>query len=79
MFSLSTDGYANSYKSEAEFHSAVTDYLILLNEHGEKAVADSLPTWLTETSAMGCGDDITMMVAYFTPDALEESEGTPDE
>ena len=79
MFSLSTDGYANSYKSEAGFHSAVTDYLTLLNEHGEKAVADSLPAWLTETSAMGCGDDITMMVAYFTPDALEESEGTPDE
>lgn len=71
LFSLSSDGYANSYKSEDEFHTAVRDYLALLEEHGTKAVSENLGGWLTETSEMGCGDDITMLVAYFTPDSAE--------
>lgn len=79
MFTLSSDGYANSYKSEEEFHTTVTEYLALMNEHGAQAVEESLPTWLSETSAMGCGDDITMMVAYFAPDIVLESEVTKDE
>lgn len=79
MFTLSSDGYANSYKTEEEFHTTVTEYLALINEHGAKAVEDSLPSWLSETSAMGCGDDITMMVAYFAPDLVLESEGEKDE
>ena len=66
MFSLSTDGYANSYKSEEEFHATIRDYLGMLKEHGAKAVYDNLSGWLSETSDMGCGDDITMLVAYFT-------------
>lgn len=68
MFTLSTDGYANSYATEDGFRSAVTEYLSLLNTHGEKAVSRSLRDWLSETSAMGCGDDITMLVAYFAPE-----------
>lgn len=80
MFSLSSDGYANSYKSEAEFHTTVQEYLTMLQEHGVKAVANSLPGWLSETSEMGCGDDITMLVAYFTADDdTTESEGPADE
>jgi len=66
MFCLSTDGYANSYKSEAEFHATIKDYLSMLEEHGWKAILDNLPGWLAETSEMGCGDDITMLIAYFT-------------
>lgn len=83
MFSLSSDGYANSYKSEEEFHATIRDYLGLLKKHGAKAVHDSLPGWLVETSTMGCGDDITMLIAYFTEDDLEEpkseSEDSTDE
>lgn len=79
MFTLSSDGYANSYKSEEEFHTTVTEYLALMNEHGAQAVEESLPAWLSETSTMGCGDDITMMVAYFAPDLVLESEVTKDE
>lgn len=83
MFTLSSDGYANSYKSEQEFHAAVAEYLSLLNEHGAKVVYDNLGNWLNETSAMGCGDDITMLVAYFTNEEIEsqagESEETVDE
>ncbi len=70
MFSLSSDGYANSYKSEEEFHATIMDYLGLLQEHGAKAVEDALPGWLVETSTMGCGDDITMFIAFFMPDEV---------
>ena len=72
MFSLSSDGYANSYKSEEEFHNTVKDYLGMLKEYGCKAVEKSLPDWLSETSAMGCGDDITMLIAYFPKEEGEE-------
>lgn len=72
MFSLSSDGYANSYKSETDFHSAIKDYLSMLKEHGVKAVSDSIPGWLSETSTMGCGDDISMLVAYFEADIETE-------
>ena len=78
MFSLSSDGYANSYKSEDEFHTTIRDYLGLLQTHGAKAVEDALPDWLAETSGMGCGDDITMLIAYFTTDESRESEETND-
>lgn len=74
MFTLSSDGYANSYKSEAEFHKTVKEYLSLLQEHGVKAVSESLSGWLSETSAMGCGDDITMLIAYYTEE--EPSAGS---
>ena len=74
MFSLSSDGYANSYKSEEDFHAAVRDYLSMLKEHGVKAISESLQGWLSETSEMGCGDDITMLIAYYAPDANEEPE-----
>lgn len=76
IFTLSSDGYANSYKSEEEFHATVKDYLGLLKEHGVKAVEDNLATWLSETSAEGCGDDITMLIAYFPAEKITESEAT---
>ena len=83
MFTLSSDGYANSYKSEDEFHNTVKDYLEMLQTYGVAAVEKSLPGWLKETSEMGCGDDITMVVAYFTddeiPEQTEESEDAADE
>ena len=39
-----------------------------LREHGAEAVKENLPAWLEETSAMGCGDDVTMAAACFLPD-----------
>lgn len=79
LFTLSTDGYANSYKSEEEFHVAIKDYLEILKEHGAKAVEDSLAEWLSETSAEGCGDDITMLLAYFPTVTTQEDEAVTDE
>ena len=68
MFALSSDGFANSYKSEDEFHNTVIDYLKMINEHSARAVEENLPSWLSETSSMGCGDDITLLIAYFSQD-----------
>ena len=65
MVMLSSDGMANSYKNEDEFRKTCSDYYTLLQEHGPKAVADSLKGWLRETSELGCGDDITALFAYF--------------
>ncbi len=65
MYMLSSDGMANSFKNDDEFKKTCSDYFALLNEHGAKAVSDNLKTWLSETSELGCGDDITALFAYF--------------
>lgn len=64
MFFMSTDGFANSYKNEEEFVKTCSDYLNMIIQYGVKAVNDNLKSWLSETSAMGCGDDITVLIAY---------------
>lgn len=78
MFTLSTDGFANSYKNEDEFHTTLSDYLSMINEHGVKAVSDSLPSWLSETTSMGSGDDITVLIAYCSPDAEQDQTVTEE-
>lgn len=82
MFSLSTDGYANSYGSEGEFQAAIREYLDVLKAHGGKAVFENLPCWLSEISDKGSGDDITMLIAYFVPQgsaAAWHANGQPGE
>ncbi len=64
MYMLSSDGFANSYKDEASFRATCIDYFNMLNEHGVAAIRANLPAWLMETSEMGCGDDITLLMAY---------------
>lgn len=66
MYMLSTDGFANSYTSDAEFQKTCRDYLDMLRTHGAEAVQANLKKWLVETSELGCGDDITVVMAYFT-------------
>lgn len=63
MFTLTTDGFSNSYESEAGFREALADYLKTVRKHGIDAVKENLAAWLEETSALGCGDDITMAAA----------------
>ena len=79
MFFLSTDGFANSYKNEQEHQTAVKDYLQMINEHGVRAVKDSLPGWLSETSSLGCGDDITVLIAYYSTEELQEIDADEEE
>lgn len=65
MYMLTTDGMANSFVSEAEFHKSCCEYFKMIREHGYKTVEENLPGWLSETSAMGCGDDISAVIAYY--------------
>lgn len=66
MYLLSTDGFANSYTSNEEFQKTCKDYFMMLQEHGAEVVQNHLKKWLTETSELGCGDDIAVVMAYFT-------------
>ena len=66
MYILSTDGFANSYSSDKEYRKTCKDYLQMIQEHGPDAVQANLKNWLTETSELGCGDDITVVMVYFT-------------
>lgn len=79
MLMLSTDGFANSYKNEDEFQKTCVDYFGMIKQYGADAVAANLKGWLFETSAMGCGDDITVLIAYFADDAVPESEAITHE
>lgn len=65
IYLLSTDGFSNSYRSEADFHITCRDYFNLIQEYGFDAVSSNLKNWLKETSELGCGDDITVVLAYF--------------
>ena len=64
MFLMATDGFSNSYKNEDEFKKTCFEYLDMINQYGVKAVKENLKSWLSETSEMGCGDDITVLIAY---------------
>ena len=66
MYILSTDGFANSHTSDTEYQKTCKDYLRMLQEYGEDTVQANLKNWLTETSEFGCGDDITVVMVYFT-------------
>ena len=66
MYILSTDGFANSYTSDEEYQKTCKDYLQMLQEYGAETVQANLKNWLTETSELGCGDDITVVMVYFT-------------
>jgi serine/threonine protein phosphatase PrpC len=74
MILLSTDGYLNSFSSEAGFFQAGTDILeMLAGENGFDAVSDNLKAWLEEATQMGSGDDCTVAIIY-RPDSLKKPE-----
>lgn len=57
---LSTDGYANSFVSEADFLQIGSDYQRLLQEQGISGVGNQLEEILRDASQRGSGDDITL-------------------
>ena len=65
LYMLSTDGFANSYASDEEFQKTCREYYNMIGQHGFEAVKDNLASWLKETSELGCGDDVTVVMAYF--------------
>lgn len=74
MFLLSTDGFANSFVSDEAFLKTCAEYFSMLKEHGAEVIKANLNDWLAETSQLGCGDDTTALIAYFTDEADERSE-----
>lgn len=70
---LSTDGYSNSFKDEASFLKAGSDFLaVLRSDGGIEDVEKSLKEWLTESSQMS-GDDVTLSLVYRQSPELESS------
>ncbi len=57
---LATDGYANSFRTNAGFLQVGSDLLEILKTEGAAVVREQLATWLTDTSMRGSGDDITL-------------------
>ena len=59
---LSTDGYANSFRSDDDFLKIGADYLEIIREQGIAVLAEELPAILTEATQQGSGDDITLAI-----------------
>lgn len=57
---LCTDGYANSFRTDADFLRLAPDFAKLIQAHGMEAVAAQLQAILQDASACGSGDDITL-------------------
>lgn len=77
---LSTDGFANSFVSDVEFHKTCGEYLQMMKQYGPDTVQENLASWLAETSRLGCGDDTTALIAYFAaPRATAASSDEPKE
>lgn len=74
LYLMSTDGFSNSYRSESDFQVTCRDYYNMIREYGFQAVASNLKEWLKETSELGCGDDITVVLAYYDQSDTEETE-----
>lgn len=62
LIMLSTDGYANSFETEADFQSAAKDFWKMAQERGLDVIRERLKGWLNETSVQGSGDDITLAI-----------------
>jgi serine/threonine protein phosphatase PrpC len=69
---LSTDGYANSFKSDIDFLQVGPDYSEMIKEEGLCQVAEQLPAILEEASRDGSGDDITLGIIYLLPENNDE-------
>jgi hypothetical protein len=59
---LSTDGYANSFRSDDDFLKIGQDYLEIIRQQGISSLAEELPAILTEATQQGSGDDITLAI-----------------
>lgn len=57
---LSTDGYANSFRTDADYLKVGGDFLDLVQSRTAAAVGQQLPDILEHASTHGSGDDITL-------------------
>ncbi len=79
LYMLSTDGFANSYTTTKKFEQTCQDYYLTIQQHGWEAVTENLRDWLNETSSLGCGDDVTVVMAYYdSNDGKSSTEDTEE-
>src|ERR1700761_587403 len=71
---LSTDGYANSFRSDEDFLKIGQDYLQIIREQGLSSLAEELPGILTEATQQGSGDDITLAILQDDLSATEAAK-----
>ena len=64
LYILSTDGFSNSHASQEDFYKTCRDYYELFTDQQQDYIRKNLEQWLNETSAEGCGDDITVAFAF---------------
>lgn len=79
---LATDGYSNSFRTDADFLQVGRDLLDILREWGPDAVRADLPDWLRAATYEGSGDDVTAAIVYrrdaaVAPRAASTSEFLP--
>lgn len=60
LIMLSTDGYANSFRSDDDFLQVGSDVLCLIQREGWGYVKENLSSWLEDATQSGSGDDITV-------------------
>lgn len=71
MIMLSTDGYPNSFRDFEGFSQSSTDLLKIFATDGPEAIERDLPSWLTEASTLGSGDDVTLgLLLQVDPDPV---------
>lgn len=62
LYLMATDGFYNSHLSAEEFLYSCREYYEQIQANGMEEISHHLKKWLQETSALGCGDDITVML-----------------
>ncbi len=72
---LTTDGYPNSFRDDQGFLQVGADLVELIRADGLDAVRANLEVWLSEASAAGSGDDITVALVWREDERLTEDEG----
>lgn len=74
LYMMSTDGFVNSYATEEDYQKSCRDYFNMIGQYGFDTVTGNMGKWLTETSELGCGDDITLVLCYVGDPAKAEGE-----
>lgn len=64
LYMLTTDGYPNSFVNQENFFKVAVDFLNIIKTEGVSEVEKNIESWLTEASAKGSGDDITIGLLY---------------
>jgi serine/threonine protein phosphatase PrpC len=59
---LATDGLSNAFANDMQFHTFARSLRDRIQQFGWEAVNTALPGWLDHYSAIGSGDDITLLI-----------------